>query len=145
MAINKLANIITNEISKTASESGTHNDTMTITFNRVPLNIEGQEKECSGSVNINVSFDWYKDPGDYDNPPIHKVEDLEYEIENFEEFIVEDDEDTYYTDEMLSKILKDNYDTLYYEIENEVQDRAYEADTSADNEPDYDYFVDNAE
>lgn len=145
MAVNKLASIITKEINKIASESGTHNGTVYVDFKDIPLNIDGQEKVCNGSVKVNITFDWYKEEGDYDNPPIYKVDDLEYEIENFEEFIVEGDEDTYYTDDHLAKILKDNYDTLHYEIGPQVENRAYETDTSEDNEPDYDYFVDNAE
>lgn len=133
MAVNKLASIITSEIKKTASERGTHNETMYINFNNIALNIDGQEKMCEGIAKVDVTFDWYKDEGDYDNPPEHNIYNLEYDIESIDEFGIAND-DTYYTDEQVAKILKANYDTVYDEIYDKVETMAYEADTSGDNE-----------
>lgn len=125
----KLANIITNEIKKYASTNGSYSGNANVMFKGVKLIIDGEEKVCEGYALVSFSFDWYRDEGDYWQPPEYKIENLEYEIDKIEELLVENDNDTYYTDEKVAQILEENYENFKDDIYEEVRTIAYEVDT----------------
>ena len=127
--VNKLANIINNEIKKYAYKEDSYSGNANVMFSGIKLNIDGEEKICEGSANVSFSFDWYRDEGDYWQPPEYKVENLEYDIDSIEELIIENDNDTYYTDEKVAQILKENYESFKDQIYDEVRTTAYEVDT----------------
>lgn len=144
MGDKKLAEIIIGEMAKYASKTGSYSGTMQVDLKNTPLTINGQQQMCSGIVEVNATFDWYKDYGDYDNPPEHTIDNLDFDIVEFVEFIVEADPDTYYTEEQQRKIINENYDTIKDAIYSEVEDKAYEADTNDGNAIDPDSAYEDA-
>lgn len=120
--INKLAQIITNEIKKRATTEHTGPFTEELIYDDIELMINGKKTKCSIGLWVEYTAEWYIEERTYDYPGWAEVRDVDYEIT---EFIMEALEDgTVFTEEQQEKIFEENERFLYEYIEDDIIEAA---------------------
>lgn len=114
--INKLAQIITEKIKKSASIEEGETEERDMLLDDVELMIDGQKKKCR--IYVNVEYTPIYDVGSDDFGEVRFVEDVAYTILDIG---IDDTEDgTVYTEEQQKKILEENKKIVNKEIYREV-------------------------
>lgn len=121
--MNKLADIITTEITKTAKSRQGHNENeIDILLEDISLKIDNEEKKCTVGLTIEMSFDWWIDEETYWEPEDKGIKNLDYWIKDI---TIDCEDGTIYSEEKQRDILHNNREHLNDLSEELVETEAY--------------------
>lgn len=125
MATKKLAEIIKEKITKSASSVGnieySRPHKTELEYNNIELVINGKKTKCDINLWVEYTAEWYIEEQTYDYPGWAEVRDVDYSIEDIG---IDTEDGTIFTEEQEKKILEENEDFLYDYIQEDVFDAA---------------------
>jgi len=114
--VNKLANIISEKIKKSAYHEDGPTEERDMELENVELTIDGKKKKCR--IYVNVEYTPTYDVGSDGLREFRTLEDVDFSILDIG--IVEDEDGTIYAEDKEKQILKENQETIDAAIYHEV-------------------------
>lgn len=125
MATKKLAEIIKEKITKSASSVGRIEYSgpyeTELVYDDIELVINGKKTKCGVGMWVEYTAEWYIEEQTYDYPGAYEVRDVDYWIKSIG---IDTEDGTIFTEEQEEKILEDNRKFLEDYIEEDMYEEA---------------------